>query len=63
MILAKRKDGRWVRVARKFPQMNSDGVFVTRFKYPKRTNRCRIKAIFGGDDDHLRSAKAVRFRC
>ena len=63
VILAKRKGGRWVKVSRKTPLMNDDGVFVARFRDPARARRCRVKAVFPGDVDHLRSAKAVRFRC
>lgn len=63
VILAKRKGGRWVRVARRLPTMDRHGRFVTRFKYPVRTRRCRVKAIFPADHDHKRSARAVRFRC
>lgn len=63
VVLAKRKSGQWKRVARRFPTMDDYGRFVTRFKYPAKARRCRIKAVFPGDDDHLRSAKAVRFRC
>ena len=63
VALAKRKGGRWVKVTLKMPLMNSDGVFVARFKNPARARRCRLKAVFDGDADHLRSSRSVRFRC
>ena len=63
VILAKRRSGRWVRVATKMPLMDSEGRFTTRFRNPSRTVMCRLKARFDGDDDHLASQRILRFRC
>lgn len=63
VLLHKRKAGRWVKVALKTPQMDGDGRFVTRFRNPARTKRCRLRAIFDGDMDHLSSRRTRRFRC
>ena len=63
VILAKRRSGRWVRVAQKMPLMDSEGRFSTRFRNPPRTVMCRLKARFDGDDDHLASRRILRFRC
>lgn len=63
VVLSKRRGGRWVKVAVKEPLMNSDGVYSTRFRNPARTKRCRLRASFAGDTDHLPSGKTKRFRC
>jgi hypothetical protein len=63
VVLAKRKAGRWVRVARKQPLMDSHGNYATRFRNPTKAKRCRLRARFAGDTDHLPSGKTRRFRC
>jgi TolB protein len=63
VLLSKRRNARWVNVALKLPQMNSEGAFQTRFRNPARTRRCRLIARFPGDQDHLASRRVVSFRC
>ena len=63
VVLSKRKNGRWRKVAVKEPLMNSDGGYSTRFRNPRRTKRCRLRARFAGDIDHLPSGRTKRFRC
>lgn len=63
VLLSKRKSGRWVKVALKLPVMDDDGNFSTRFRNPARTKRCRLRARFPGDADHLASGRSVSFRC
>jgi hypothetical protein len=63
VLLSKRKNGRWVKVAIKQPLMGDKGEFSTRFRNPARTKRCRLRANFPGDADHLASRRSISFRC
>ena len=63
VILWKKKAGQWVRVARKRPLLDDEGLYRTRFMNPARTRRCRLRARFPGDADHLPSRRTKRFRC
>lgn len=63
VVLSKRKGGRWVKVAARRPLMDGDGTYRTSFRKPGRTKRCRLRARFAGDADHLPDRRTKRFRC
>ena len=63
VLLSKRMNGRWIKVALKLPVITTDGDFSTGFRNPARTRLCRLNARFPGDADHLASGRTVRFRC
>ncbi|MFP5351244.1 MAG: TolB family protein [Actinomycetota bacterium] len=63
VLLSRRQGGRWVKVAVKEPLMNSEGVYSTTFRNPRREKACRLQARFAGDVDHLPSTRTKRFRC
>ena len=72
VILKKRRDGRFRTIDVKRPLLgdaldrDGDGVFEsnyrTVFKRPRR-GVCLLKAVFPGDEDHLKSVARGRFRC
>ena len=61
----KRKNGAWKRIASKEVEMEDFGTagdFVTTFEL-LRAGRCKMKAHFAGDDDHLPTTASRRDRC
>ena len=72
VVLKKRKDGRFVTVATRTPELgealdrDGDGVFESsyraRFDAPRR-GICQIRAVFPGTGSHARSVATERFRC
>ena len=61
----KRKNGAWKRLAYREVEMEDFGTagdFVTTFAL-RIAGRCKIKAHFPGDDDHLPATAALRYRC
>jgi hypothetical protein len=61
----KRENGAWKRLASKEVEMKDFGTagdFVTTFAL-RNGGRCKIKAAFAGDDDHLPTTAALRYRC
>ena len=61
----KRKNGAWKRLAYKEVEMEDFGTagdFVTTFGL-RNAGRCKIKAHFAGNDDHLPTTATQRYRC
>jgi hypothetical protein len=62
VTLYKKKNGVWVKLRTKAPTLTASSAYSTRFGRPS-AGACKVRAIFGGDADHLASSKTVGFRC
>jgi len=61
----KRRNGAWRQIAEKVVEMEDFGTagdFVTTFEL-KKSGRCKMRAFFPGDDDHLPATATRRYRC
>ena len=62
VTLQKKKNGTFVKIARKRPTLDARSHYRVRFKRPA-AGRCRIITQFRGDDDHLPSSARSTFHC
>jgi ELWxxDGT repeat protein len=62
VTLQKKKNGTFVKIARKRPTLDARSHYRVRFKRPA-AGRCRIITQFPGDDDHLPSSARSTFHC
>jgi ELWxxDGT repeat protein len=62
VTLQKKKNGTFVKIARKRPTLDARSHYRVRFKRPA-AGRCRIITRFRGDDDHLPSSARSTFHC
>lgn len=62
VALFRKRNGVFVKLAVKRPVLSSTSTYATSFKRP-RSGKCKVRATFGGDADHLASQKSVTFRC
>jgi hypothetical protein len=62
VTLYKKKSGVWTKLRTKSPTLSATSAYSTYFGRPS-AGACRVRAVFGGDADHLASSKTVDFRC
>jgi hypothetical protein len=62
VTLFRKKGGTFKRMASKTALLNAEGRFVTLFARPD-DGRCRVRARYPGDEEHLPSAKTKTFAC
>jgi hypothetical protein len=61
--LLKKKDGQFVKVDSKNPQLDENSRYASSFDRPANTNRCRIRTTFAFHFDHLGSKAQDTFDC
>ena len=63
VTLLRKKGDRFVKLDTNRPVLNSESRYATGFERPSNARRCRVKATFAFDVDHLGSSAQETFRC